>query len=664
MRSLKTKILFILVPVTIIGLGLISVISYYYAKRIITENTVVELERTAEASANEIDGWINVQLQYINDTRDILQIADIKDADRQEYLSGILEKNTNFSDLYIGLDDGTMIDGSGWDVPSDYDPRARDWYGFGESRESGGFSEPYLDLVTGKIVVSAATKLNNGNGGVSGVLAGDVSLETITEVIKKIKYGETGYAYLVNNTDGTLLAHADDSLVTKQIKEMEGMNLEELQEQIVSGERGTFSYVVNGDEMIGSYMPIGSAGWSIVVAVSEQEALQDLRSLVVNLFISFAVIILVTGVVIERLMHHSFQPIKELERDIRNIAKGDFTREIETKKLLRKDELGNMSNGINDMKNSLRELIAGVKQESEAIEGDVERVVQNVSVLYGNIGEISATTEELAAGMEETAASSQEMAAASQEIEKAVQLIAGKSKEGVKKAAVINQRAEQTKENVTISQAKASEALKSTSEKLELALEEAKVVKEIDVLSGVIMQITSQTNLLALNASIEAARAGEAGRGFAVVADEIRGLAEQSKDAVLKIQETTARVTGSVDRLSGCAGDVLEFVSTDIVNDYKVLTEVADQYREDAIYVHDLVTEFGDTSTELMEAIKNVLGAVDGVAIAANEGASGTTEIANRISDTNRKTGEVQEIVSKMKASTHNLMDGIRKFNM
>lgn len=64
------------------------------------------------------------------------------------------------------------------------------------------------------------------------------------------------------------------------------------------------------------------------------------------------------------------------------------------------------------------------------------------------------------------------------------------------------------------------------------------------------MEITGQTNLLALNASIEAARAGEAGKGFAVVADEIRVLAEQSKAAVVHIQDVTKNVVESVTNLA------------------------------------------------------------------------------------------------------------------
>jgi methyl-accepting chemotaxis protein len=77
------------------------------------------------------------------------------------------------------------------------------------------------------------------------------------------------------------------------------------------------------------------------------------------------------------------------------------------------------------------------------------------------------------------------------------------------------------------------------------------------------MSIAQQTNLLALNATIEAARAGEAGRGFAVVASEVKTLAEQTREATVRITEQIAgirdvsgncgqaigRITGTFNRL-------------------------------------------------------------------------------------------------------------------
>lgn len=344
------------------------------------------------------------------------------------------------------------------------------------------------------------------------------------------------------------------------------------------------------------------------------------------------------------------------------IAEGNFVVDVDPKMLSRKDEIGIIAIGIQTMRDSLKNLAMKITEESMNIQNRVENVVSEVNELNHNLEGISATTEELSANTEETAASSEEMTATTQEIERAVKTIAQNSGKGALAAKDISEKAEDTKERMDLSLQKASDILQETKGQLEKAIKESQVVEEINVLSASIMGITEQTNLLALNAAIEAARAGEAGKGFSVVADEISKLAEQSKSTVNQITQVTTHVVSAVDNLSRNATNLLSFVSEDVANDYRNMLDVSNEYRKDAQFVEDLVLEFSATSQELLASMESITYAIDGIAIAANESATGTTEIANKVSDASMKSNGVMEKVTDTKVSSDNLIEEISKF--
>jgi methyl-accepting chemotaxis protein len=364
---------------------------------------------------------------------------------------------------------------------------------------------------------------------------------------------------------------------------------------------------------------------------------------------------------ISRGLNKSFKTIISYLKTIKN---GNLQVSLPDNFLNRKDDFGVLALEVEATKKSFAFLISNTIEESDNIMSVVTNVNNKMTLLGDNIADVSATTQELAASMEETAASAQEMSATSFEIETASKKIADKSQEGAISVAQINKRAKETKEHVKLSQGKVNKLKEEIEVKLNDALQHSKIVSEIDVLSEAIMGITEQTTLLALNAAIEAARAGEAGKGFSVVASEIRHLAEQSKDAVVRIKEVTKEVTDAVNNLSVSSASLLTFVTKDVTTSFDEFRKVVEYYDNDATYIDSIMTDFSITSNQLLSSIQNVMVATDEVAKAAGEGAVGTGDIAERVTQITSHSKEVLDEVQNSKKSAEALSSNISGFKV
>ena len=356
------------------------------------------------------------------------------------------------------------------------------------------------------------------------------------------------------------------------------------------------------------------------------------------------------------------KPLKKSLTHIDEIAQGDFSKEFEQDLLKRKDDFGQLADSLEKMRSEMKELIGEVKSEALEITGMVQEIDTSIRALDDQIENVSATTEELAAGMEETAASSEEMNAMSHEIESAAKSIAERSQDGANEADEIRERAVKIKKDTDENDRRTRSIHEEINESLTKALDDIKVVDQINVLAKSIMDITGQTNLLALNASIEAARAGEAGKGFAVVADEIRVLAEQSKAAVAHIQEVTGNVTAAVENLANDAERLLEFVGNDVVESLGGFAEMANSYNSDAANVDSLVTDFSASSEQLLASINGVMDAISDVSKTATEGATGTTDIAEKVGNVVQEAEAIKQKAETTYHSAEKLQKNVERF--
>ena len=500
-------------------------------------------------------------------------------------------------------------------------------------------------------------------------------------LVRQMRYGETGYFWIDTVEGDNVVLLGKDTEGTNRLGAKDANGYEMIKDIIKAAQDGggytDYVFPKEGETESSpkrSYSALFAPwGWVVgtgnytdyiddAVAAEKEIVVDEITTRMITLFAIGIASLALFFILSIRISFSITTALKTSIRQIGTIAKGDFTSQFPSAFLTRKDDFGNMARSLEDMREEVRSLILEVKQESETIDQVVNEVQTSVFTLNSEIEGVSATTEELAASMEETAASSEEISAMSHEIEGAARNIAVKSQEGAEQALVIYGRAENVKSDTLARRTSAQKLHGEIKESLETALQDVRIVDQIEILSDSIMKITNMTNLLALNAAIEAARAGEAGRGFSVVASEIRALAEQSKEAVGSIQEVTTQVRKSVGNLANDAQRLLEFVETDVQGSFEMFDSVANSYSNDASYVDSLVTDFSATSEQLLASIEGVLKAISDVSRASQEGASGTTDIAERTSTIMTKSEVVAYQVNKSKESADNLIQEIGKF--
>lgn len=370
-------------------------------------------------------------------------------------------------------------------------------------------------------------------------------------------YQQSRFTYKEN---GYILAYDNDLVLQIHPSKIGGEPADELnrdnRERIVTGSKSKNEadrYVIYSDQQ-----PDGSFkdkiayteyfepwGWSIGIAVFQDEFYEGLNILQYIIFGSTAILIIISSVVFYFAIRNKINTLKKVAEASTQIADGHV---YITNLPEASDEIGQLAAAFNKMSRQLRMLVEKTKITSE-------QLLDSATNLSAISEETSASSEEVGKAITEIATGTQDQASDLEEINRRVELLSGSietmekqskamhdmtkyaeeiTTEGIE---IVHQLQQSNNDSLTASQ-NVSDEIKSLNSKTEQI---TKVMETIET-------IAEATNLLALNASIEAARAGEYGKGFSVVADEIRKLAEQSKNATHQVQEVVSTIVSETTK--------------------------------------------------------------------------------------------------------------------
>ena len=389
------------------------------------------------------------------------------------------------------------------------------------------------------------------------------------------------------------------------------------------------------------------------------EASNTVYERTIKIFLAILLAGLVIGVVAARIISKNIaDPLEESVGLLNAVADGDLTQELPVELADRRDEVGEMVASLEKMQGALRAFLKDVHEEAERSVAMVHEVQELVGALNDGAQDMSAVTEEMAAGMEETAASTSNLENLSDQISASVKSNADEAEKSEAYTNEVAERASKLKQDMDASSKRAEDVYHQTKGSVEQAIEAAKVVDNITLLTKDITDIAEQTNLLALNAAIEAARAGEAGRGFSVVADEVRKLAEGSSEAAQQIAALISAIQkdtdAAVERMKKGTADVESgrTVVAEAGRAFETIAGSVEGLTQGAQKILDEARTASDKAMALVEVMENIDKSSRAVASETESVSAATEEQSASMDEIAQASDKLSTVANELQAST------------
>ncbi len=606
---------------------LLSAASIYFTYNSTEQALIKSMKETSELASEKVSRQIETYSMVAESTRLYQRSINDEKTAMKTYLQTIASKNDLTSIDILDSKGVSTVDGA---------DRSKDPAFVGVRGSKSFLTDPIIDQNTAYFEYAHPYD--------GSVIVMKFPYSVLGLIINNIKMGATGSTYILNNK-GAKVAHSDFDNVLKQQNNLVAVKtnpqiygeVAKLETEMIQGKTGFGFYSWKGQEKFGSFTPIAQTnGWSINVTALKSEFMSQVTTSVVCIVILGILSMIISLLIAVRIANRITKPIDGVVTAIEKLSGGDLEISLTVQ---RDDEIGLMSEKINDMVKGFRSIISDISRFlNEIARGNL--TVQSECEYVGEFARIHTSMETILSSLNQTITqirlAAEQVSSGSNQMSDGAQALSQGATEQASAieelSATISDVSNQLKDNASDSEAasvKVSELhseMKQSTEQMQNMIASMQQINDTSNQIGKIIKtiddIAFQTNILALNAAVEAARAGSAGKGFAVVAEEVRNLASKSAEAV---KVTTTLITSSMKAVEDGA-EIADRTAKSLTK----ASEKTDDVTSLVVRISDATNKQSNSIAQITQGVDQVASVVQTNSATAEESAASSEELSGQ----------------------------------